>query len=183
MGPRAGLEGCGKLPPLLGFDPRTVQPVASRYTDYAIGGAFDNALHPQILARLWKINCPPNIYGLVEDFLRERTAHVTQGHSVASKRVTKACPQGSVSGPTLWNIVINDLIALLSYSPNVSIVVYADDIMVMMQGSSPAEILNTLQSTLKILHKWCTEQRLEISKEKSALMPMFTRNRGSAAGI
>ena len=35
MGPVAGLDGCGKsrLPP--GFDPRTVQPVASRYTDYA----------------------------------------------------------------------------------------------------------------------------------------------------
>jgi hypothetical protein len=33
MGPRAGLEECGKsrLPPE--FDPRTVQPVASRYTD------------------------------------------------------------------------------------------------------------------------------------------------------
>ena len=35
VGPRAGLDRCGKLPPL-GFDPRTVQPVASRYTDYAI---------------------------------------------------------------------------------------------------------------------------------------------------
>jgi hypothetical protein len=35
VGPRADLDGCGKsLPP--GFDPRTVQPVASRYTDCAI---------------------------------------------------------------------------------------------------------------------------------------------------
>jgi hypothetical protein len=34
-GPRAGLNGCGKSPPL-GFDLRTVQPVASRYTDCAI---------------------------------------------------------------------------------------------------------------------------------------------------
>jgi hypothetical protein len=35
MGPRAGLDRCGKshFPP--GFDPRTAQPVASRYTDYA----------------------------------------------------------------------------------------------------------------------------------------------------
>jgi hypothetical protein len=32
-GPQAGLVGCGKSPPPLGFDPRTVQPVASRYTD------------------------------------------------------------------------------------------------------------------------------------------------------
>ena len=32
---RAGLDGCGKSRPLLGFDPRTVQPVAIRYTNYA----------------------------------------------------------------------------------------------------------------------------------------------------
>jgi hypothetical protein len=29
VGPTAGLDGCGKS----GFDPRTVQPVASHYTD------------------------------------------------------------------------------------------------------------------------------------------------------
>ena len=34
MGPRAGLDRCGKSRPPLGFDPRTVQPVASRCTDY-----------------------------------------------------------------------------------------------------------------------------------------------------
>ena len=33
VGPRAGLDGCGKFRPPPGFDPRTVQPVASRYTD------------------------------------------------------------------------------------------------------------------------------------------------------
>ena len=36
MGPRAGLDGCGKSRPPPGFDPQTVQPVASRYTDYII---------------------------------------------------------------------------------------------------------------------------------------------------
>jgi hypothetical protein len=33
---RAGLDMCGKSRPTLGFDPRTVQPVASRYTVYTI---------------------------------------------------------------------------------------------------------------------------------------------------
>jgi len=38
VGSRAGLDGCGKSrpPPQPGFDPRTVHPVASRYTDCAI---------------------------------------------------------------------------------------------------------------------------------------------------
>jgi hypothetical protein len=35
-GPRAGLDGCGKFRPKSGFDPRTVQPIVSRYTDWAV---------------------------------------------------------------------------------------------------------------------------------------------------
>ena len=35
VGTRAGLDRCGKSRPPPGFDPRTVQPVASLYTDYA----------------------------------------------------------------------------------------------------------------------------------------------------
>jgi len=40
VGPRAGLDGRGKSRPPLGFDPRTVQPVASRYTDLAIPAPY-----------------------------------------------------------------------------------------------------------------------------------------------
>ena len=36
VGPRAGLHGCGKSRPPPGFDSRTAQPVASRYTDWDI---------------------------------------------------------------------------------------------------------------------------------------------------
>jgi len=36
VGPRAGLDRCQKSRPPPGFDSRTVQPVASRYTDCAI---------------------------------------------------------------------------------------------------------------------------------------------------
>ena len=36
VGPRAGLDRCGISSPPPGLDPRTVQPVASRYTDWDI---------------------------------------------------------------------------------------------------------------------------------------------------
>jgi len=36
MGSRAGLNGCGKSHHPPGFDPWTVQPLASCYTDYAV---------------------------------------------------------------------------------------------------------------------------------------------------
>jgi len=40
VGPRAGLDMCGKSRPPTGFDPRTAQPVASRYTDGATGSTL-----------------------------------------------------------------------------------------------------------------------------------------------
>ena len=36
VGPRTVTEGCGKSRPSPGFDPRSVQPLASRYTDWAV---------------------------------------------------------------------------------------------------------------------------------------------------
>jgi len=35
VGPRAGLDRCGKISPTPELDPRAVQPVACHYTDYA----------------------------------------------------------------------------------------------------------------------------------------------------
>jgi len=42
VGPRAGLDGCGKSHPPPGFDPRTLQPVTRRYTDSAIPTLISN---------------------------------------------------------------------------------------------------------------------------------------------
>ena len=77
-------------------------------------------------------------------------------------------------GPTLWNI-INDLIALLASAPNSQIVVFADDITIMIQGPSILDILATFQNTLKTIEDWCRKHRLTISKDKSALT--YIRNR------
>jgi len=42
VSPIAGLDRCGKSRPPPGFDPQTVQPVASHYTDYATRSTVDS---------------------------------------------------------------------------------------------------------------------------------------------
>ena len=46
---RDGLDGCRKISPPPGFDPRTVQSVASCYTDYAIPANNRNEYHEYFL--------------------------------------------------------------------------------------------------------------------------------------
>jgi hypothetical protein len=48
VGPRAGVDVCEKSRPPTGFDPRTVQPVASRYTDWAIRPTCSRSIDTQI---------------------------------------------------------------------------------------------------------------------------------------
>ena len=112
----------------------------------------------------------------MKDFLKDRTTYVRLGDATSSKRVTRGCPQGSVLGPTLWNIIISDLIAVLSKVPNLECVTFADDILLMLQGHSHTDVLSTVLTTLRIVEDWCKMQKLEISKNKTSLMPMFIRN-------
>jgi hypothetical protein len=51
-GPRAGLDRCGKSRPSPEFNPRTIQPVASRYTDWAISAHPILILSPHLFLRL-----------------------------------------------------------------------------------------------------------------------------------
>ena len=142
-----------------------------------IAGAFDNAWHPSLLASLLKMKCPANIYNIMRDFLQDRTAHFKMGNSSCSKPVTKGCPQGSVAGPTIWNIIISDLITQLSDTPHLELVVYADDIMIMIRGHSHTHILTKIMDTLTKIEEWCKAHKLQISKDKTAVMPMFVRKK------
>ena len=142
-----------------------------------IAGAFHNVRHTGILARLWELKCPTNIYSIVKDFLKDRKTHIRLGDAASSKLVTRGCPQVSVLRPTLWNTIISDLILLLSKAPNLEIVTFADDILLMIQGPSHPAVLTTVVNTLRNAEDLCKKHRLKICKDKTALRPMFIRNR------
>jgi len=86
VGLRAGLDRCKKISPSPGVDPQTVQPIASRYTDYATRLTTENRefnililkfrLLPSVMIRAYyhrfgKMYCShfqgenPPIFGLV----------------------------------------------------------------------------------------------------------------------
>ena len=54
MGPKAGLDRCGKSRPPPGFDPRTVQPVVLNLKPNAHGERHSCSCHQNPMARPWE---------------------------------------------------------------------------------------------------------------------------------
>ncbi|UYV84832.1 K02A2.6-like, partial [Cordylochernes scorpioides] len=81
-----------------------------------------------------------------------------------SRRISKGCPQGSVLGPFLWNIVFDELLTL-NYRNNVFPQAYADDLVVVVSGCRPSQ-LPAAQHTIDMIARWCSLHKLELSVGK-----------------
>jgi hypothetical protein len=101
-----------------------------------IKGAFDNAWWPQILLQLKKLECPQNIYNLINSYLNDRQVMIKIGHLFATKEVDKGCPQSSALGPGLWNILFDELLKiekpedsdLIGFCDDTGVLIGADNI-------------------------------------------------------
>ena len=89
--------------------------------------AFDNVWHEGLLFRHKTSGIEGNVLSLLNDFLSERQQRaLLNGKCPAWKSITTSAPQGSVLGPLLFLIYINDLLDSIQSTPYL----FADDVSV-----------------------------------------------------
>ncbi|CAK1548758.1 unnamed protein product [Leptosia nina] len=145
-----------------------------------IKAAFDNAWWPAVFARLRHYNCPSNIYNILLSYIQNRTVGIDFSDASITKPMSRGCVQGSVCGPTMWNLIMDELLDI-DLPAGCHIQAYADDVLLITHSPSLPDLQHITNSALQIIHSWGSSVKLRFGPEKTTLTA-FT-NKASSVSV
>ena len=130
--------------------------------------AFDSVPHQALLNKLHGLNLPTHIFNWITDYLSNRYQQVVYcGVTSHVLPVTSGVPQGSILGPLLFLLYINDLPS--SLSDGASTVLYADDILLYKPIRSNLD-RSSFQLDVTLITNWISNNHLTINTSKTKSM-------------
>ena len=130
--------------------------------------AFDCLYHELFLAKLNAYGFNKNAIKMVHSYLAGRRQRVKINGSFSSwKEMKLGVPQGSVLGPLLFNIFINDIFLLLNET---EICNYAEDTTIYCSHKELQEVILKLENDTVELSNWFAQNGMKLNEEKCHLL-------------
>lgn len=130
--------------------------------------AFDNVNQQKLLQKLHQcFNMSSSACTLINTYISDRTQYVYQHNDLSSNGLLyRGVPQGSVLGPLLFSLYINDLPQVIKHS---NCHMFADDVQLNISGpkSQGPNLITHLNIDLASIHKWAEKNDLTLNPSKS----------------
>ncbi|CAM5159894.1 unnamed protein product [Natator depressus] len=148
-------------------------PVDIVYLDFQ--KAFDKVPHQRLLCKLSCHGIRGKILAWTENWLKDREQRVgINGKFSQGRGVTSGVPQGSVLGPILFNLFINDL----EKGVNSEVAKFADDTKLFKIVKTKADC-EELQKDLTKLSDWATKWQMKFNVDKCKVTHIGKNNPNS----
>ena len=141
-----------------------------------INGAYDNITNNGMEEAMRKRGCDPLFIAWYSDFLRSREISVEYKGIKSTHYPVKGAPQGGIGSPFLWNLILDSLLGQFDRLKTTHVCAYADDVLVLSQGSTLAPILGKMQKAVDTCIQWSNKNQLEFSPSKTKAI-IFTNKR------
>lgn len=139
-----------------------------------VRNAFNTASWNLILKNLENRKISQYLINVVGDYLNERFVQVTKKDRL---KVEVGVPQGSVLGPTLWNVLYDDVLKIKLQGRSKTIA-FADDLALLVTADSKRNLMINTDANLNRIAKWMEENALQLAPEKTeALIITHKRKR------
>ena len=145
------------------------------YSFLDISKAFDKVWHDGITYKLNQKGVSGNLLNLLEDFLKERKQRVVLNGQVSTwKNINAVVPEGSILGPLLLLIYINDL----TEGPTTNVKLFADDNFLFSVVHVTQTSANDLNKDLELINNWAFQRKMNFNPDpaKQAHEVIFSRN-------
>ena len=138
--------------------------------------AFDLVDHNILLKKLKLYKLNQVTLNWFSSYLSDRKQIVSFKNNTSEQKTVKCgVPRGSILGPLLFLMFLNDLPLHIKVKTDL----YADDATVYKISKSKQEIERKLQLAIKDLARWCKQNGMIINTEKTKVMLVTTRQRRS----
>lgn len=107
-------------------------------------------------------------------FLLNRRQCVVIGNISSDRAIGSGVPQGSILGPLLFDVYINDMIDTQNEA---TIILYADDTSLFVSGPVAGKVIHKVNALLFTLSEWSSSNGLKINNKKSKEILFRTRGR------
>ncbi len=139
--------------------------------------AFDTINHTILITKLSHYGIRGEPLQWLESYLSDRKQFVYY-NNIESDKSTVVCgiPQGSILGPILFLLYINDL---SNVSNKLKFILFADDTNVFYSGKCLEDVCRLMNDELKIMNTWFKVNKLSLNVDKTKYM-IFMKNPGKS---
>lgn len=144
-------------------------PVDALFLDFE--KAFDKVPHKRLFLKLSRLNIDPAVLEWIKNFLSNREQFVYSNQISSTRRpVLSGVPQGTVLGPLLFLIYVNDLPTNISSQ----IRLFADDCVIYRPINCPNDS-QILQNDLITIETWCKNWLMTLNIRKTSVVSFHRR--------
>ena len=143
--------------------------------------AFDCLNHDLLIAKLHAYGFNRTALKQVHSYLTDRQQRVKINGSFSTLKCSSlGVPQGSVLGPLLFNIYINDFFYLVK---DTEVCNYADDTTIFVCGTELDPILKSLEKDASLLTSWFANNYMKMNGDKSHLLMFGNKSAEATVNI